>query len=58
MLGSLFGAAIRIVNIPVKLTESVADVVTGGDGSRRSKEAVSPVVPSEVLDKIAERLEE
>lgn len=57
MLGSLFGAAARLINIPVQAVESVADIATGGDGSRQSKENVSPIVPSNIIDNVADRLE-
>ena len=38
MIGKLLSGAIKIATCPVDIVESGFDVLTGGDGSKRSKE--------------------
>jgi hypothetical protein len=37
MIGQLLSGAIKVVTCPVDILESGLDVLTGGDGSKRSK---------------------
>jgi len=38
MIGKLLSRAIKIATCPIDVAESALDVVTGGDGSKRSKQ--------------------
>lgn len=61
MFGSLISKTIKIVTLPLDMAESVADVATGGDGSKASKRSSGVPLPSELRDaacKAAEDLDD
>jgi hypothetical protein len=58
MIGKLLGGAIRILTIPVDVTEIGLDMMTGGDGSRQSRNSTDLPMVSNLRDRIAETLEE
>lgn len=56
MIGKLIGTAIRVATLPVDALEIGADLMTGGDGSRRELRGAVPML-SELRDKVAETAE-
>ena len=53
MLGKLLGGVVRLVNVPVRITEAATDVILGEPGA--TKDAIGA---SDPLDRVAEILEE
>lgn len=60
MLGKLIGTAIRVVTLPIDAANAGFDIITGGDGSKRSRtDDWNPLGAIEELrDRIAETADE
>lgn len=62
MFGKLIGSAIRVVTLPVDAANAAMDVATGGDGSKRSRNAPDNCSPfalaEQVRDSVAKAAEE
>lgn len=60
MFGNLIGSAIRIATLPVDAANAGMDMITGGDGSKRSRTSDdNPLAMLENLrDRVAETAEE
>lgn len=64
MFGKLLSSAIKVVTLPVDAASAAADIVTGGDGSKRSRTATGDVFPNvlgaaeELRDRVAEAAED
>ena len=60
MFGQLLGAAIRTVTLPLDAVSIGADMLAGGDGSKRSRtDGANPVsLLEELRDKLAETADE
>ena len=57
MIGKLLGKAIEVVTLPIDAIDAVADVATGGDGSKRSRrDGDNPL--TEIRDGIVKACEE
>ena len=56
MFGKLFGAAVDLVTLPVDIVDVGVDLLSGGDGSKKSREGslISPLL--EIRDDIADDL--
>ena len=57
MFGKVLSGAIKVITSPIDVVESAADVVTGGDGSKRSKKQADNFM-SEIRDGICKGLED
>ena len=57
-IGKLLSTATKVVTCPIDIVESVADVASGGDGSRDSKQASGGAVLSEMRDAACRALED
>lgn len=56
MFGNFLSSAIRVVTLPIDASSAVADLATGGDGSKRSRttDNCSPFsLAEELRDKVA-----
>lgn len=64
MFGKLLSSAIKIVTLPVDAAAAATDIVTGGDGSKRSRTSDGDVFPNvlgaaeELRDRVAEAAED
>jgi len=60
MLGKLIGTAIRVVTLPIDAASAGMDIITGGDGSKRSRmDDCNPFgILEELRDRIAETADE
>ena len=60
MLGKLIGTAIRVVTLPLDAANAGMDILTGGDGSKRSRaDDCNPLSGLEDLrDRVAETADE
>lgn len=60
MFGKLLGTAIRVVSLPVDAANAGMDMLTGGDGTKRSRNADdNPLAMLEQLrDRVAETAED
>lgn len=60
MLGKLLGTVIRVATLPVDAVNAGLDIVTGGDGSKRSRtDDWNPIGGIETLrDRVAETADE
>ena len=57
MFGKFLSDVTKIVTVPIDITESVADVMIGGDGSKESKKDNMNIM-SDVRDAACEALED
>jgi len=59
MFGSLLGSVIRVASLPLDAVNAATDVVSGGDGSKRSR-ADNPVLGDleRIRDAVAETAED
>lgn len=57
MIGKLLKGVVKVVTLPVTIVESVGDVMTGGDGSERSKRQADVFMGQEIIDGICKGLE-
>ncbi len=57
MFGKLLSSVVKVVTAPIDIVESVVDVATGGDGSKRSKRQ-SDFFMSEIRDGVCKGLED
>lgn len=57
-IGTILSKTVKIVTVPLDVAESVLDVATGGDGSKRSKEGSGIPRISELRDGACEALED
>lgn len=58
MFGKLLSSAIKVVTLPVDAVNVAADVVTGGDGSKRSRNSSAFPNPISAVEKIRDRVAE
>lgn len=62
MFGKLLSTVIKVVTLPVDAANVVGDIVTGGDGSKRSRNASDNCSPfaltEQIRDKVADAAEE
>lgn len=60
MFGKLLGTAIRVVTLPVDAVSATLDIVTGGDGSKKSRtDDCNPFgIIENIRDRVAETAEE
>ncbi len=60
MFGKLLSSGIKIATTPVRMVNATADVLMGGDGSKRSRmEAPTPLsLVEEVSDAVADAAKE
>lgn len=58
MFGKLFSGVIKLVTLPVDVLESGLDVITGGDGSKESKESSDIPRLGELRDGICKGIED
>lgn len=62
MFGKLISSAIKVVTLPVDAANAAMDVVTGGDGSKRSRnhpDNCSPLALAEqIRDQVAKAAED
>lgn len=59
MIGKLFGAAIKIATLPIDAANIGADILIGGDGSKRSRKDNLILGDLELLrDRITQTIEE
>lgn len=60
MIGNLIGAAIRVATLPIDAANAGMDILTGGEGDKRSRtEDWNPLGALEKLrDRVAETAEE
>lgn len=59
MFGRLLSKTIRVVTLPLDAANAAADIATGGDGSKRSRNQFSPLAPLEELrDVVADTAED
>jgi hypothetical protein len=52
MFGNLISKTIKLATLPLDAAESIVDVATGGDGSKRSKRRAGVPLPSELRDAV------
>lgn len=57
MIGSLLKGIVKVVTLPVTIMESVGDVMTGGDGSERSKRQSDVFMGQDIIDGICKGLD-
>ena len=57
MIGKLISGVVKLATLPIDVIEIGADLITGGDGSRRELKDVVPMA-SNLRDKICEQIEE
>lgn len=58
MLGKLIGTAIRVVTLPVDAASAGFDMLTGGDGSKRSRTNPNDFTPFGGLESLRDRIAE
>lgn len=60
MIGKLIGTAIRVVTLPLDAANAGMDILTGGDGTKKSRaDLESPLtILEEIRDRTAEAAEE
>lgn len=59
MFGKLISSGIKIVTLPVDAASAAADLVTGGDGSKRSRTNTSDFPnPLGAMEKLRDRVAE
>lgn len=58
MLGNLLSYAVKIATCPIDVAESALDVVSGGDGSKRSRKQSDLSMFSDMRDGVCEGLED
>ena len=57
MIGKLLSGAVKLVTLPVAIIESVGDVITGGDGSARSKRQSDMMLGQTLIDGVCKAVE-
>ncbi len=57
MIGKLLSKGIKVITLPIDVLESVGDVITGGDGSKESKDKADVFLGSQIRDGICKGLE-
>ena len=57
MFGSIFSDLIKVATLPVDIVEAVADVATGGDGSKESRKQNPANMMSEIRDGVCKAVE-
>lgn len=60
MIGAILGTAVRVAAIPFVAADAAADVLCGGDGSRRNREMTDSPLNGivKLADSIADACEE
>lgn len=58
MFGKLLSDVVKVITLPIDVTEITLDVLTGGDGSKESFDQSGLPRPSEIRDKVCEKIEE
>ncbi len=58
MFGKLISSAIKIVTLPVDAANIGMDVLTGGDGSKRSRTDKNNLSPTVLLEQLRDRISE
>ena len=58
MFGKLITGAIKLATLPIDVVESGLDIVTGGDGSKESKESSGVPRLGELRDGICKGIED
>lgn len=60
MIGKLLSNAVKIISVPLDIGEAVMDCMTGGDGSKESRQRMADSVPclSTARDAVCDVLEE
>ncbi len=57
MIGKFLSGIVKVVTLPVTIVESVGDVITGGDGSKQSKDQAECFMGNEIINGICKGLE-
>ena len=58
MFGKFLSGVIKVATCPIDIAESIADVATGGDGSKESKRRAGVFFGGEIRDAACKPLEE
>ena len=60
MIGKLLSKAIKVVTVPIDIAEVGIDLITGGSGSKRSREKLKDEIPmiSSLRDEVCDVLED
>ena len=58
MFGSFLSSVVKVVTVPIDIVESVADVATGGTGTKRSKRQSGLPLLSDLRDAACKPLED
>ena len=60
MIGNLLSKAVKVVTVPLDICDAGVDLMTGGDGSKSSRESLKDAVPclSSLRDAVCDVLDE